>query len=259
MARYSDDGAHVCLVTCTNGELGEIADVPDLGPPERLRERLGEIRGQELLEACDQLGDIDVRLLGYHDSGMDGEPSNDDPKAFVRQDLEEIAGRIAEILAEVRPQVLITYNAFGFYGHPDHIRAHEAALRAVELAAGAERAHRVQKVYFNAIPRSWLDGSRDLAREAGWEPDEFVSQEEMERIATDDELIGARIDVAAYVDRKFGALEAHRTQLGTTEGFLSIPQDVRGLVMGTEHYVLAETVLPRPEAIETDLFEGVET
>lgn len=261
IARYADDGAHVCLVTCTNGELGEIAEVPGL-PPD-VGERLGEVRAGELEEACRRLGEVDLRMLGFHDSGMEGTPENEDPRAFVNQDLEAPVRMVVEILREVRPQVLVTYNEYGFYGHPDHIRAHEVAMRAVEAAAdpaygiGGEP-HGVAKVYFTAYPRGLLRTARQMGSELGWhDADERFTDEEIERIGTEDSLVTTAIDASSYVERKFDALAAHRTQLGTTQWVLQIPDEYRALAFGTEHYVLARSSLPPPEGIEDDLFRGV--
>jgi N-acetyl-1-D-myo-inositol-2-amino-2-deoxy-alpha-D-glucopyranoside deacetylase len=251
IARYADSGVRVVLVTCTNGEAGEIADVPDLGTIDEIRGRLGAIRVEELKEACRRLGEVDLRLLGYHDSGMDGTPENDSPGAFVNQDIDEAAGRVAAIISETKPAALVTYNEMGFYGHPDHIRAHDVAMRAVKTAAPV---HTVPKVYFTAVPKSLLIGGRDLAEQFDRSADDFFSLEEIERIGTDDNAITTSIDVSDYVDRKFHALEAHRTQLGTTGRFLQIPEDVRAVAMGTEHYVLTG---PSGTQRETDLFEGL--
>ena len=260
IARYAADGTHVCVVTCTNGELGEIADVPDVGPVSDVRLRLGEVRAAELVEACRRLGPVDLRLLGFHDSGMAGTPANDDPKVFINQDLDDAVRKIVAIIREIRPQVLVTYNEIGLYGHPDHIRAHEAAMRAVDAAAdaayGSGRPHRVAKVYFTAVPKSLLKAGRELWGELGaGDPDDFFAEEEIDRIATDDDVITTAIDVAAYVDRKFHALEAHRTQLGTTERFLAIPEPYRNLAFGTECYVRVRPI--GAEAKETDLFEAI--
>ena len=249
IARYASEGAHVCLVTCTNGELGEIADVPDLGSVDEIRPRLGEIRARELEEACRHLGDVDLRMLGYHDSGMDGTPENEDPVAFVNQDIDEPTDKIIRILEEIRPQVVVTYNEFGSYGHPDHIRAHEVALRAA-AACG------VPKVYYTAFPRSLMRAAIDMSRDFGFAED-FFSDEDVERIGTPDDEIDAVIDVSDHVERKFAALEAHRTQLGTIEPFLQIPMDIRAAAMGNEHYVLARTQLAQPTQVESDLFAGL--
>lgn len=245
IARYSSEGAHVCLITCTNGEAGEIADVPGLGPPEEIRPKLGEVRRAELIEACRRLGTVDLRMLGYHDSGMQGTPENDAPVAFVNQDLEEVARRIAVILEEIRPQVLITYNEFGGYGHPDHIRAHQAAVRAAALT-------QVPKLYHTAFPKGLMRAGSELAASIGID---MFSEEDIETIGTDDADVTSVVDCTAFVTQKFAALEAHRTQLGTTQMFLQIPEEFRS-GFGLEHYVLAISKVPRRDGIESDLFEG---
>ncbi len=244
IARYADQGAHVCLITCTNGEVGEIAETPDLGTVDEIRPRLGEIRRQELARACEILGPVDLRMLGFHDSGMDGTPDNDAPVAFVQQDLDEVIGRIAAILDEIRPQIVVTYNEFGGYGHPDHIRAHVAALAAADRC-------RVPKVYYTVFPRSLMIAAREMFG------DDSFSEEDVERIGTPDELVAAEIDVSAYVDRKFRALAEHRTQRGTTKLFLDLPEDVRALGFGVEHFQLIRPGTPAPREKETDLFEGL--
>ncbi len=263
IARYTSEGAHVCLITCTNGEVGEIADVPELGTPEEIAPRLGEVRRAELEEACRRLGDVDLRMLGFHDSGMDGTPENDDPKAFVNQDLDLSVRQIVAILREVKPQVLITYNEFGFYGHPDHIRAHEAALAAVEAAKDSAYApdlgepHTVTKVYYNAIPVSLMREGMKLAAEFFEGEGEFISEEDVERIGTDDSLVTTAIEVSDFVKTKFYSLEAHRTQLGTTQVWFDIPDDVRNLMFATEFYVLAPSGTHSFTDRENDLFDGV--
>jgi N-acetyl-1-D-myo-inositol-2-amino-2-deoxy-alpha-D-glucopyranoside deacetylase len=248
MARYAAEGAHVCLITCTDGELGEVAEVPELGTVVEIQARLGEVRRRELEAACRQLGEIDVRMLGYHDSGMEGTPENDAEIAFVNQDLDETVEKIVAILRDVRPQVLVTYNAYGFYGHPDHIRAHEAAVRAAEIAA-------VPKVYFTAVPKSLMLAAQQMAE--GFGAEEFFSADDIERIGTDDDAITTEIDATAFVPHKFRALEAHRTQLGTTQRFLQIPDELR-MAFGVEYYVLARGERGREDGRETDLFEGLD-
>lgn len=254
IARYARDGVDVCLVTCTNGELGEIAEIPGLGAPDEIRPRLADVRRQELRDALACLGTVDLRLLGYHDSGMDGTEGNRDPKAFINQPFEEVVGAVAAVMREVRPQVVVTYNEYGFYGHPDHIRAHEATVAAIDAVA-AEGVD-VQKLYYTAIPKS---GLRMAA--AAFGPDASdgptFDDDTVERIGTDDDAITTRLDVTAFVDQKVDALAAHRTQRGTTQWFFDVPAEVRPLILGTEHFVLARTTLPSPGGVEADLFEGV--
>src|SRR5690242_20178513 len=158
MARYAAEGVHVTLVTCTLGERGEVI------PPE-LRHlagaELGAHRLRELTAAMAELGVDDFRLLGgagrYGDSGMMGLPDNDDPACFWQADLDEAAASLVEVILEVRPQVLVTYDDNGGYGHPDHIQAHRVALRAAELAARA--GWEIPKVYWNRVPRSVAEGA----------------------------------------------------------------------------------------------------
>ena len=166
MAAYAAQGAAVTLVTCTRGELGEII------PPELAHlaggdgDRLGEYRAGELAAACAALGVTDQRFLGgpgrWRDSGMMGLPSNQVPGCFWRADADEAAAELAAVIREVAPQVVVTYDANGFYGHPDHIQAHRVTRRAVRVAAGPAAVAgggapwRVAKLYATAMPRSVL-------------------------------------------------------------------------------------------------------
>jgi N-acetyl-1-D-myo-inositol-2-amino-2-deoxy-alpha-D-glucopyranoside deacetylase len=137
------------------------------------------------------------------------------------------------------------------------------AVAAVEAAADAGYrpelgpAHRVAKLYYTAVPKSLLAGGRQMAEQLGISPDDFFSLDEIERIGTDDDDVTTTIDVTAYADKKFRALEAHRTQLGTTARFLQIPEDIRAVVMGAEHYVLVRRTGAAVDRVEVDLFEGI--
>src|SRR3984957_15667754 len=138
MAKYAAEGAQVTLVTCTLGELGEVIP-PSLAYLAAAKEdRLGEYRIGELATACAALGVADHRFLGgpgrWRDSGMMGTAGNDDPRCFWRADVDQAARALLDVIGEVRPQVLVTYDAQGAYGHPDHIQAHRVAWRACELA-----------------------------------------------------------------------------------------------------------------------------
>jgi LmbE family N-acetylglucosaminyl deacetylase len=132
MARYSRAGHRVICVTCTGGEHGEIV-VPELDTPEN-HAMLRELRDEELRRALEQLGPIESRRLGYVDSGMMGTPQNDEAGSFWKADLDVAAGRLVRIVRELRPQVIVGYNAYGGYGHPDHIRSAQVAVLAFERA-----------------------------------------------------------------------------------------------------------------------------
>ncbi len=261
IAKCAAEGAHVVLVTCTNGELGEVAEVPELGTVEEITARLGDVRRGELREALSHLGDIDLRMLGYRDSGMAGTDANADPRSFVNQDMDGPVREVVSIIREVRPQVLVTYNENGFYGHPDHIRAHDVALEAIRRAADETFApelgprHEVAKTYYTAVARSFFATAREWAAELGINPDDAFREEEIESLATDDALVTTWIDASTYVDRKVRALAAHRTQRGTTAMFLDIPEDYLVPALGTEHYVLVSPT-PAHGLHERDVFEG---
>src|SRR5215472_17437533 len=154
MAKYAAAGARVTMVTCTLGELGEII------PPalrHLLPDELGEYLIGELARACAALGVKDHRFLGgagrWRDSGMMGLPDNDDPRCFWQASVDEAASELAVIVREVGADVIVTYDANGFYGHPDHIQAHRVAWRAHQLAGGTA------KFYATALPRSVLEQS----------------------------------------------------------------------------------------------------
>ena len=208
IARYAAEGAQVTLVTCTLGELGEIIP-PELAHLGADREnRLGTHRIAELAAACAALGLTDQRFLGgpgrWRDSGMMGLEANRDPRCFWQADVQQAAAELARIIREARPQVLVTYDENGFYGHPDHIQAHRVAVEAIHLAShpgpvpgtGNEGARpwQVAKLYATAVPRS-------VAVAAGlpyFVPDDQVTTE---------------IDGSAYLSAKTAALHAHATQI----------------------------------------------
>ena len=162
MAKYVSEGAQVTLITCTRGEEGEVL-VPELAHLAAAhQDDLGSHRITELADAMKIIGVTDHRFLGeYRDSGMMGTEPNSRPDVFWQANLDEAAGKLVKIIREVKPQVLITYDEFGGYGHPDHIQAHRVAMRAAELAAdnnfGEGQAWDISKIYWNTMPRSVIE------------------------------------------------------------------------------------------------------
>jgi N-acetyl-1-D-myo-inositol-2-amino-2-deoxy-alpha-D-glucopyranoside deacetylase len=169
MAKYAAEGARVALVTCTMGERGVIrrthpAARAGFPPPGESRmEMVGKLRAKELEAACAQLGVTEHWYLGgpgrWRDSGGRG---GDDPRAFCSAGLDEAAGELAALIHEVQPQVMVTYDANGFYGHPDHIQAHRVAWRAYQQACDPLRT----KFYALTMPRSVLAGAINDARQS---------------------------------------------------------------------------------------------
>ncbi|SCE80170.1 N-acetyl-1-D-myo-inositol-2-amino-2-deoxy-alpha-D-glucopyranoside deacetylase [Micromonospora viridifaciens] len=262
MAHYAASGAHVTLVTCTLGEEGEI-HVPALAQLAAAEaDQLGGYRIGELAAACAALGVTDHRFLGgagrYRDSGMMGLATNEHPRAFWQADLDEAAGHLLEIMREVRPQVMITYDANGFYGHPDHIQAHRVAMRAHELAAAEGIAP--AKVYWTAMPRSVLVAGLDAFTESSDNP--FAGIESVDELpfGTPDPEIAARIDATDQHVAKEAAMRAHATQIPATSWLYSIAGNFGAEFMGVEYFTLAvgEKGPGRgPYGWEDDLFAGL--
>ncbi len=263
MAHYATAGAHVTLVTCTLGEEGEI-HVPALAQlAAGEADQLGGYRLTELAAACAALGVTDHRFLGgagrYRDSGMMGTSANSHPRAFWRADLDEAAALLLGIIREVRPQVLVTDDANGFYGHPDHIQGHRVAMRAAQLAEAEGIAP--EKIYWNATPRRVLaEGFKAFANS---EFNPFAGVEKVEDLpfGTPDEEIAARIDAQVYADRKMAAVRAHQTQIPPTSWLFTLAANFGQEFLGAEHFILARGAKGAgggPYGWEADLFAGLD-
>lgn len=270
MAKYRAQGADVTLVTCTLGEEGEII-VPDVAHLAADQEdRLGEHRMQELGAAMKALGVEDWRLLGgpgkYRDSGMIGTASNENPGSFWQADLLDASVDLVAIIREIRPQVVITYDDFGGYGHPDHIQAHRVTMYAVMLAAVPSfrpdlgPAWDVAKVYWPAFPRSVLKAGIEALQAIGDESEFAAMDPENIPFAIDDELVTTVIDGCAFLDEKMAALAAHETQISVDGGFFALSNNLGSQAMGLEYFriVKGELAGDRDEhGRETDVFAGV--
>jgi len=279
MARYVAEGAQVTLVTCTLGEEGEVL-VPELAHIASDQEdRLGEHRINELSQAMKELGVTDFRLLGglgrYRDSGMawhaDGHAiATEDVRdgTFWRADLLEAADHLVEIIREVRPQVLVCYDEFGGYGHPDHIQAHRVAMYAAALAAvpsyrvdlGA--AWDIAKIYWSAMSESRMrEGLRRLRAAGDTTTFEGMDPEaDLGRWVTPDRLLSAAIDAGDFVEAKMAAMRAHATQITVDGPFFALSNNLGNRVWGTEFYRLAKGRQgpTDDQGLETDLFAGLE-
>ncbi|MGX9883950.1 N-acetyl-1-D-myo-inositol-2-amino-2-deoxy-alpha-D-glucopyranoside deacetylase [Streptomyces sp. NPDC002276] len=258
MAKYAAEGAHVTLITCTLGERGEVI------PPE-LRQltgaALGKHRAVELGAAMGELGVGDFRLLGgagrYQDSGMMGTPDNDDPDCFWQADVDEAAEYLLEVIREVRPQVLVTYDPDGGYGHPDHVQAHRVAMRAAQLAADAGQS--IAKVYWNRVPRTVVEEGFARLRDALPELP-FAETAAVDDVpgVVDDERITTVIDGSAHAAAKTAAMRAHATQIEVApdEPYFVLSNYLAQPILTTEYYELVQGEAGGP-APETDLFEGL--
>jgi len=269
MAKYAAEGAHVTLVTCTLGEEGEIL-VPDLVHLAADKEdALGEHRIGELTAAMQALGVTDHRFLGgagrWRDSGMMGLPTNDRAEAFWQADPEVAVGELVRVMREVRPQVVVTYNEVGGYGHPDHIQAHRVAVAAFEAAADPGRypeagpAWQPAKLYYTAIPISLLRMGFEALKEMGEETPFGVTSIEELTFGDPDETITTRIDARDHLDAKVAAMRAHRTQILVDGPFFALSNNVGQRAFGLEHFRLVRGDVPAetgPDGMEEDLFAG---
>jgi N-acetyl-1-D-myo-inositol-2-amino-2-deoxy-alpha-D-glucopyranoside deacetylase len=272
MARYVAEGASVTLLTCTLGEEGEVL-VPALAQlAADQADQLGGYRISELAAAMAALGVTDWRFLGgaghFRDSGMMDTPANDKPRAFWRADLAEAVALAVAVVREVRPHVLVTYDEFGGYGHPDHIQAHRVAMGAVDAAADpAYRpelgvAWEVSKVYWNAMPRSVVQAGNDAMAALG-EPAPFAGLGDLDDVpfVVADDVVTTAVDGRAYADRKEAAMRAHPTQMTVDGPFFALSNNLGQQVLGTEHYRLVRGVRgpagPGPQGWEDDLFAGL--
>lgn len=267
MAKYVKEGAQVTLVTCTLGEEGEIL-VPELVHlAADDQDALGIHRITELADAMAILGVTDFRFLGgpgkYRDSGMIGTPSNDREDCLWRADLLAAATDLVAIIRDVRPQVVITYDDFGGYGHPDHIAAHRVTTYAVSLAEAESfapdlgEAWAVSKVYWTAFPRSLITRGIEKLKEIGDESEFAAMNPEDMDFVIDDHLITTIIDGSEFKDAKFEALAAHKTQVTTDSGFFALSNNLGLELFAEEHYRLVRGQRAAGNEIETDLFAGL--
>jgi len=257
----ADEGMRTVLVVATGGEEGEIRD-PARDTPEE-RARLAEIRADELRRSTAILGIEEVHFLDYRDSGMLGTPANDNPDNFLRADREEATRRLVRLIREVRPDVLVTYDERGGYGHPDHVTAHEVTTAAVEAAAEPGRfpelelpVWSVPKFYNSANPRSIWHWIGEQMRERGLAPEPDESGYDYESFLTPDEVITTRIDVTPYVSRKHAALMEHATQISTDDWLNSMPEDLMEGLLRTESFIRVRSAVSVPNP-EDDLFAGL--
>ena len=258
MAQLVDDGVAVTLVTCTRGEEGEVL-VPELAYlASNAEDGLGAHREIELAQAMKELGVQDHRFLGqageFRDSGMIGSVQNDNANCFWRTDVEKAAMKLAAIIDEVKPQVMVTYDEFGGYGHPDHIQTHRVAMRAADLAGW-----KIQKIYWNIMPKSVVAQGMAAMKEQG---SDFFGTDNIDELpfVKDDSFVTTVIHAPNQVDKKMAAMKAHATQISLDGPFFALSNNLGVQVFGDEYYTLVRGEKSGPfnnRNLEQDLFAGV--
>lgn len=250
MARAAAEGHRVVVVVATDGDLGA-ASREFTGDG-----RLGDRRMAELRESARALGVARVEHLGYADSGLDGEVLPDPPGRvrFVRAPVDEAAGRLAEILREESVDVLLSYDRHGGYGHRDHVRVHEVATRAAELAG-------TRRVLQATVPRDTICRAIRLAAKVYRFPPEFDAAA-FDRAFSPRAEITHRISVRRFAAAKRASMRAHASQSSADGGadrtlaaFLRIPRPLYDLVFGREWFI--DAARPPGAPIARDVFEGL--
>ncbi|NUT34585.1 MAG: GlcNAc-PI de-N-acetylase [Hamadaea sp.] len=253
LARYAAEGIRTVVVTCTDGRCGDGPDGVKPGDPGHDPAAVVAVRRAELEAAAKILGVHHLERLDYHDSGMMGWSTNDAPGSFWTTPVEQAAARLAELIRRYEPDVIVTYDENGGYGHPDHIQTHRITMAAIEQAP-------VAKVYYSAIPRSWMAGFQDRMRELGVEWEEQPPREDEQEIdwsemGTPDDQITAWVDTSAHGSQKYDALAAHSSQ-SDSAFFLGMGKEKFIELMGLEAFVRVRDTTGAPTP-EEDLFAGL--
>ena len=246
-ARCADEGIRTVLVTCTNGEQGDGPGGVKPGEDGHDDAAVAAQRLVELRASVEALGIAHVELLGYRDSGMVGWETNQHPEAFSNIPVESAAERVVALLEKYRPQVVVTYDENGGYGHPDHIQAHRVAVAAFESSGIAD------KLYYTAVPRSGIARLAEFFAESGIDLSNELPDDDF---GTPDELLTTQIDTSEYVENKRKALAAHASQ---TENFFlnQLPEEAQGMVFSQEWFIRVQSRVAVPEGMETDVFAGL--
>ena len=262
MAKYAAEGVQVTLVTCTRGEEGEVLVESLANLASSRDDKLGEHREIELKNAMAHLGIKDFRFLGspnkkWRDSGMIGTAQNERKDVFWQADLTEAAQELVKIILEIKPQVLITYDEFGGYGHPDHIKANQVAMLAAELASN--QGWKISKIYWNTMPKSVIQMGIDKMKEVG---SSFFGADSVDDLpfAKPDELVTSVIKAPDYVEQKLEAMKAHETQISIDGPFFALSNNLGLSVWADEYYTLVKGEKSKPFdefGREIDLFAGI--
>ncbi|MFF4486674.1 PIG-L family deacetylase [Streptomyces sp. NPDC001544] len=251
LARYASEGIRTVLVTCTDGSCGDGPGGVKPGEPGHDPAAVASMRRQELEASCEILKVSHLEMLGYADSGMMGWPTNDAPGSFWQTPVEEGAARLAELLLRYQPDVVVTYDENGFYGHPDHIQANRITMAALAMTAPTP------KVYWTTAPRSMFQRFGEVMRELGadWQEPDPAEAAAMAEIGLPEEEITTWVDTAAFGGQKFDALAAHASQ-GENIFFLKMGQQKFTELMGVETFVRVQDTTGAAVP-ENDLFAGL--
>ncbi len=261
LARNVAEGRRVRLVTTTLGEEGEIRQEGSA-----TKETLGEIRRVELSCAVRALGLESHTLLDYRDSGMAGWEANDHPRAYINAPDEAVVARLVREIREFRPQVVLTFEPGGLYGHPDHIAVSKHTTQAFELAsdlaafpdqiAGGLKPHTPQRLFYSARPKGFRLEWANRLRGAGIDFP-LPSPEQLDQGNPRDE-IHLELDLSDQLDTKMACILCHRTQVAPNWPYHRVPREVAAWVLGREYYIRALPEVAPGETVPEDFFDGID-
>ena len=251
-------GHKTALVTATRGEVGEISD-PELADPENL----GQVREQELRNAADALGVGELVILNYRDSGMDGTDDNKHPQALAQADADEVVGQLVAIIRRLKPDVIVTFDENGGYGHPDHIAIHKHTVAAYNASGDSSKfvdqgePWNPRRLYYAVFPKSTFVRMRAMLEENDEDTSDLDSFEEND-LGWPDDVIHGVIDVSGFLDAKWAALNSHKTQFGPDHLFNRIPVESAKAQMRQE-YIFQAAPEPPEDVAYSDVFEGLDS
>ncbi len=263
IARYAGTGTTVHYICATRGECGTVA--PAVLAKSGYSD-IGALRSAELMCAAQALGLRSVHYLGYRDSGMPGAADNQHSNAFMNAPLEQVSGQVVGLIRLLRPQVVLTFGSYGGYGHPDHIKIHEATVVAFKAANDPTRypeqisaglgVWQPSKLYFNTFGTTWLKlGIRGL-RLIGRDPRKIGENKDVDIVKAAEQAtpITTSLDCGAYLEQKERAWRCHHSQAGDLGRTQKLPRPIRRLLFGTEHLTRAIPAWPDHHPKEHDLF-----
>ncbi len=256
LAGLAQRGVHLALVCATRGEVGQIA-IPELATPETL----GMVREQEMRCSAVALGIKELIFLGYRDSGMAGTEDNEHPDAYINAPNAEVVGQLAGIIRRLRPDIVMTFEPYGGYGHPDHIAVNRHTVEAFQAAGDLNRfpgegaPWQPKRLFYQILPNYMLAELRDAIAASGGRVDDF-DLEKRAREGWPDDQIDVICDVSAHSQAKMEAWECHRTQFGPDSRFRRLPRERMIQLLSKEYFALAgpETA---PESPWSDLFANL--
>lgn len=258
LAHYSQSGVHVALACATRGESGEISD-----PVLATQENLGSVREEELRCAGQIIGVNELHLLGYCDSGMQGAADNERPTAFIQAAPDDVRYKLVNLIRQIKPHIVITFEPHGWYGHPDHIAAGRYTTEAFHLAYDAEAftstgdPWKPQRLYHALLDLNQFGVIFDYAREHGLDTRDFDAlREEVAKIELPP--VSHKLDVDEYFEIRERATSCHRTQYGQDNLFLQVPPEVRRQAGKYEFFSQIYPVIKNQSTERDDLFEGID-